>query len=63
MATAISRDVLNKETNARFWAQTKYKVGKPLDPKNPLDKAQIPVWNDTFRKVQAEANAGNLVTT
>ena len=63
MATAISRDVLNKETNARFWAQTKHKVGKPLDPKNPLDKAKIPVWNDIFRKVQAEASAGRLVTT
>ena len=63
MATPISRDILNKETNARFWAQTGYKPGQRLDPKNPLDKAKMPVWMDIFRKVTADADAGTLVTT
>ena len=63
MATQISRDILNKETNARFWAQTGYKPGQRLDPNNPLDKAKMPVWMDIFRKVNAEADAGTLVTT
>ena len=56
MATTISRDILNKETNARFWAQTGYKPGQRLDPNNPLDKAKMPVWMDIFRKVNAEAD-------
>ena len=63
MATPISRNILNQETNARFWAQSGYKVGQRLDPKNPLDKAKMPVWMDIFRKVSAEADAGTLVTT
>jgi hypothetical protein len=63
MATPISRDILNQETNARFWAQTAYKPGQPLDPNNPLDKAKMPVWMDIFRKVKADADAGRLVTT
>lgn len=63
MATPISRDILNREVDARFWAQTGHKPGQRLDPNNPLDKAKIPVWNDIFRKVKAEADAGTLVTT
>lgn len=63
MATPISRDILNREVDTRFWLQSRYKIGKPLDPKNPLDKAKIPVWNDIFRKVKAEADAGTLVVT
>ena len=63
MATAISRYVLNRETNTRFWSQSRYKIGKPLDPKNPLDAAKMPLWMDIFRTVQAEAAAGTLVTT
>jgi len=63
MATAISRDILNDETNARFWIASGYKVGQRLDPNNPLDRAQMPVWRDIFQKVTAEANAGTLVTT
>ena len=59
----VSRDVLNRETNARFWAQSGYKPGKRLDPNNPLDKAKMPVWMDIFRKVTSEADAGTLVTT
>lgn len=63
MATPINRDILNQETNARFWAQSGYKPGQPLDPNNPLDKAKMPVWMDIFRKVKAEADAGRLRTT
>ena len=61
--STVSRDILNRETNARFWASTGHRPGKPLDPKNPTDKAMEPVWRDIFRKVQAEAAAGTLVTT
>lgn len=59
----VSRDDLNRETNARFWVQSGYKVGQPLNPNNPLDKAQMPVWMDVFRKVKAQADAGTLVLT
>ena len=60
---AISRDTLNRETNARFWAQSGHKPGQRLDPNNPTDKAMMPIWMDIQRKVQAEADAGTLVTT
>ena len=63
MATPISRDILNEETNARFYAQSGLKPGYKLDPKNPTDKAYMPVWRDIYRKVKAEADAGTLVTT
>jgi hypothetical protein len=63
MATDISKDTLNKETDAQFWAQTGYKPGQKLDPNNPTDKAYESVWMDTFRKVKRAADAGTLVTT
>jgi hypothetical protein len=56
-------EVINKETDARFWASTGYRVGQKLDDKNPTDKAMIPVWLDVRRKVKAEYDAGKLVTT
>jgi hypothetical protein len=59
----VSRDVLNRETNARFWASTGFRPGQKLDPNNPTDKAMMPVWMDIFRKVKAEADSGTLVTT
>ncbi len=58
-----SPDVLNKETNARFWAQTNYKVGQKLDMSNPTDKAMSKVWLDINAKVKAEDASGQLVTT
>ena len=59
-----SKDVLNKETNARFWAQTGYKVNQNLDPaNNSTDRSMQKVWLDTFHKVEAEDRAGHLVTT
>lgn len=57
------RDVLNSETDARFWAQTGYKVGQKLDPKNATDAAMAKVWLDIFHKVEAEDAVGHLVTT
>lgn len=63
MATPISRDILDQETDARFWAQTGYKPGQKLDPQNPTDKAMASVWLDIFNKVKREADAGTLVTT
>lgn len=63
MPTPVSRDVLNQETDARFWAQTGYKPGQKLDPNNPTDKAMEPVWWHFYNTVKAEADAGKLVTT
>src|SRR6185295_7793039 len=60
---ASSRDVLNKETDARFWAQTHYKVGQKLDPNSAADRAYVKTWLDTFHKVEAEDQTGHLVTT
>ncbi len=58
-----SKDVLNKETDARFWAQSGYKVGQKLDPKNPADSAMSKLWLDIFHKVEGEDETGHLVTT
>ena len=63
MATPISRDTLNRETNARFWLRRRHKVGERLDPSDPRDQAEMPVWMSIFREVQAEARANKLVTT
>jgi len=63
MARPISTDILNQETDARFWAQTGFKPGQKLDPSNSTDKVMVPVWQDIFKTVQQEANAGTLVTT
>jgi hypothetical protein len=55
--------VVDRETDARFWASTGYRVGQKLDPKDPNDKKMIPVWVDVHAKVQREYDAGQLVTT
>jgi hypothetical protein len=57
------RGILDKETNARFWAQTNFKPGQKLDPKNPTDAAMMPVWKDIFAKVKREDDDGKLVLT
>lgn len=49
-----SRTLLNQETDARFWAQTHYKVGQPLNMKDPTDRAMAKVWKDIFLTVQQE---------
>ncbi len=61
---ATDHDVLlNRETDARFWAQTGYKPGQKLDDKNPTDKAMIKAWLDIHAKVLREDAAGQLVIT
>ena len=60
---AISTDILNKETDARFWLQTGHNPGEKLDPNNPTDKAFEATWRDVYRKVKAEADANKLRTT
>jgi hypothetical protein len=57
------RSLIDKETDARFWAQLHYKPGQKLDPNDPLDKAMIPAWLDIYKKVRAEDRAGRLVLT
>jgi hypothetical protein len=60
---AISKTLLDKETDARFWAQTGYKPGQKLDPKDPTDRIMTKLWLDTYAKVKAEDAAGKLVVT
>jgi hypothetical protein len=55
--------LINHETNARFWAQTGYKVGQKLDANNPTDKAMIKAWLDVHAKVLREDKEGRLVVT
>lgn len=59
----VAQTVLNKETDARFWAQTGYRPGQKLDPSNPTDKAMTRVWLDIYAKVKAEDAAGKLALT
>jgi hypothetical protein len=56
-------EMLYKETNARFWRQTHYKQGQPLDRANPRDREMAKIWADILRQVQHEAAAGSLVFT
>lgn len=62
-SSQASRDVLNNETDARFWAQTHYKIGDKLDPNSAADRAYVKTWLDIFHKVEAEDSTGHLVTT
>lgn len=43
-----------REANARFWAQTGYKVGLDLDPKVPADVAMMPAWREAYAAVVDE---------
>lgn len=63
LTARIGKTLLDRETDARFWAQTGYKVGQKLDQKNPADKAMIKTWLDIFAKVKRENDAGKLVLT
>jgi hypothetical protein len=58
-----SNAVLDRETDARFWAQTHYRVNKRLNSADPTDRAMMRVWLDIFAKVQREDRAGKLVLT
>lgn len=48
---------LYAETDARFWAQTGYKVGQKLDPNVPADRPWVAVWQTIYGKVLAEYKA------
>lgn len=63
LTNRIAKNVLDRETNARFWAQTGYKVGDKLDMSIPADKAMAKVWLDIFAKVKRENERGTLVLT
>jgi hypothetical protein len=63
LTTRIAKTLLDRETDARFWAQTGYKVGHKLDPHNPADRAMTKVWLDVFAKVKRENDRGTLVLT
>lgn len=58
-----AKTTLDKETDARFWAQTGYKPGQRLDPHDPTDRHMAKVWLDVRRKVAAEDAAGTLRIT
>ncbi len=60
---ANAKAVLDRETDARFWAQTHYRVGEQLDPTSPTDRAMMKVWLDIYAKVKREDQAGRLVLT
>jgi hypothetical protein len=61
-AAHVSRDIIDRETDARFWA-TGYKPGQKLNPNDPQDAKMIPVWLAIYKQVQAEDAAGRLVLT
>lgn len=58
----IQTDLLH-ETNARFWSQTGYRVGRQLDKTNPLDAKMLPVWANIYNKILAEYRAGTVKWT
>ena len=60
---AQSKAVLDRETDARFWAQTHYRVGEKLNPADPTDRAMLKVWLDIYAKVKREDQRGQLVLT
>ena len=62
-AMAATKETLNEETNARFWAQTNHRPGQKLDMSDPTDRKMAKIWKDIFRKVKAEDDAGQLVLT
>lgn len=63
LTNRIAKNVLDRETDARFWGQTGYKIGQKLDPHIPADKAMAKVWLDIFNKVKRENDQGRLVLT
>lgn len=63
LITPDIQHMLDAETDARFWAQTGYNPGRKLDPKNPADKAMIPVWLDVYKKVKTAWSKGALAIT
>jgi hypothetical protein len=60
---AEDQKALYAEADARFWAQTGYKPGQKLDPKNPLDAKMIPTYANIYSKVLREWQTGKLEWT
>lgn len=61
---ALSPEIQAKlyaETDARFALATG--VTHKIDPNNPIDQKLIPAWQDTYRKVLAQYQAGILAWT
>lgn len=44
MSKPLDTDLINAETDRRFWDETNYKPGQPLDPSNRKDREMIPFW-------------------
>lgn len=62
-AQRASTSLLDQETDARFWLQTLYKVGRKLDMRDPSDQTWAHVWADFRRKVADEDRSGQLRVT
>lgn len=58
-----AKDIIDRETDARFWAQTHYRPGQRLDPADSTDRKMMKVWLDIWGKVKREDRAGELVLT
>jgi hypothetical protein len=58
----LSLKDLYHETDLRFWAKTKYKVGLPLNSQDPLDRPYIKQWTAIFQQVNNEYKKGKLST-
>jgi hypothetical protein len=59
----VSKSLLNQETDARFWAQTHYKIGKPLDLRDVTDRSMAKIWQDILLTVQKEDREHRLRVT
>ncbi len=55
--------LLDREADARFWAQTHYKIGRKLNPSDRTDRAMAKIWRDIRAKVGSEDRAGKLALT
>lgn len=52
--------ILNRETDARFWANTGYKPGQRLDPANAFDRMWVGAWKAINAKVIKEFRDGTI---
>lgn len=63
MAAALdpaTQSIVNRETDARFWANTGYKPGQKLDPANAFDRMWVPTWKSIAAQVAKEMAAGTI---
>ena len=57
---ASHREVV-QETNARYWISTGYKMGEPLNPKDPVDRMHARRWLAWYRDLERQ-NAQGVLT-